>query len=69
MLGSYLPFNDGFGIVGYGYECPKCGYTTQFTNCEEGCEKCNFSEPFVDPDDWYDDEMAKPKEQRQWNIK
>ena len=51
MEGKYIPVNDGFGIIGYHYECPKCGHISNFTDCEQGCEKCNFSEEYVDPDD------------------
>jgi hypothetical protein len=61
MKGKYIPFNDGFGIVGYGYLCPKCEHETKFTDCEEGCEKCGFSEEYVDPDDWYEKQI-KPKQ-------
>ena len=68
MEGQYAPFNDGYGIVGYGYECPKCKHETQFTTCDDGCEECGFNEPYKDPDEWYNEEMAKPKEQRAWNV-
>jgi hypothetical protein len=51
MEGKYIPFNDGFGIVGYHYECPKCEHVSQFTDCEQGCEKCGFKEPYEDPDE------------------
>ena len=54
MKGVYIPFNDGWGIVGYGYECPECEHLTQFTSCEEGCEKCGYSEEYVDPNEWHD---------------
>lgn len=60
MRGSYLPFDDGCGIVGYSYECPECGVSNSFTDCETGCE-CGFSEPYVDPDDWYTEQMARAK--------
>lgn len=60
MEGEYIPFNDGYGIVGFGYECPKCGHVTWFVTCEIGCEECGFTEPFyVDPDDWFDDFLKK----------
>jgi len=52
MKGEYIPFNDGNGIVDYHYKCPKCGHITRFSDCEQGCEVCDFSEPYVDPDDW-----------------
>lgn len=51
MLGKYIPFSDDCGIVGYHYECPKCEHITEFTDCEEGCENCKFSEPYTDPDE------------------
>lgn len=54
MNGKYIPFNDGYGIVGYHYECPRCSAITKFTDCEEGCEQCGYSEEYVDPDDWYE---------------
>lgn len=57
MRGSYIPFNDGWGIVGYGYECPECGHITGFTDCETGCERCNYTEDYTDPDDWYDEQI------------
>ena len=53
MKGKYVPYNDGWGIVGYHYICPKCKHTTRFTNCETGCESCSFSEGYIDPDDWF----------------
>ena len=59
MKGRYVPFNDGYGIVGFGYVCPECNHESEFTTCEEGCEECEFSEPYVDPDDWYVDQMDK----------
>jgi len=68
MKGQYSPFNDGFGIVGYGYVCPKCKHETLFTDCEQDCKNCGFSEKYEDPDDWYEGEMAKPVEQRAWNV-
>lgn len=55
MRGAYIPFNDGCGIVGYGYLCPECGHETLFSDCDDGCESCDFSEPFEDPDEWYDE--------------
>lgn len=55
MKGKYIPFNDGFGIVGWHYKCPKCSHITTFiVDCSEGCEKCGFEEPAVDPNDWYE---------------
>lgn len=55
MKGQYIPFNDGYGIVGYHYKCPKCDNVTKFTDCEDGCKKCGYSEPYKDPDDWYEE--------------
>lgn len=68
MRGIYLPFNDGCGIVGYFYKCPECQHVTAFTDCEKGCEKCGFSEEYVDADDWYDEQMNLPVDQRAWNT-
>jgi hypothetical protein len=68
MEGQYIPFDDEYGIVGYGYKCPKCNRVSQFTDCEEGCSTCGFSEPYVDQDDWYEEEMGKPVEERAWNV-
>ena len=59
MRGSYIPFNDGCGIVGYHYVCPECKHVTRFADCEDGCDDCAFSEAYVDPDDWHDAEMAE----------
>ena len=53
MKGLYIPFNDGYGIVGYHYKCPECKHETRFTDCEGGCDECGFTEKYVDPDDWY----------------
>jgi uncharacterized protein (DUF983 family) len=61
MKGKYIPFNDGFGIVGYGYECPECEHHSLFTDCEEGCKKCGFKEPYKDPDDWFDEFLKEVK--------
>lgn len=67
MIGKYVPFNDGYGIVGYGYECPRCDFVTQFTTSEEGCSECGFSEEYKDPDDWYDEEIeAKLNPKWKW---
>ena len=51
MRGKYIPWDDGYGIVGYSYECPECGHETRFTDCEEGCENCCYCEEYVDPDE------------------
>ncbi len=59
MKGKYIPFNDGYGIVGYGYLCPECNHETKFTDCQEGCKECKFYEPYVDPDEWYEKEFEK----------
>ena len=66
MKGQYRPFNDGHGIVGYSYICPSCGHETMFANSEDGCEKCSFSEEYVDPDEWYEEQMRLPPEDRAW---
>jgi len=67
MRGSYIPFHDGYGIVGYNYRCPECDYITTLTDCETGCSKCGFSEPYVDPDEWFEEEIKKPSEEWAWN--
>ena len=59
MKGRYVPFNDGCGIIGYSYVCPLCNYETRFTDCDEGCEKCGFTEAYVDADDWYDESIKR----------
>ena len=67
MKGQYIPFNDGYGIVGYDYKCPQCGHETRFAFSDEGCEQCGFSEDYVDPDEWYDEQMKLPASERAWN--
>ncbi len=42
MKGKYIPFNDGFGIVGYGYLCPKCEHETKFTDCANLLELAKY---------------------------
>lgn len=40
---DWIPFDDGWGIVGYGYDCPCCGEHTSFgPYCQDlvQCEKC-----------------------------
>jgi len=61
MKGKYIPFNDGHGIVGYGYECPECKHHSLFADCEQGCESCGFKEEYKDPDDWYDENHPTQK--------
>lgn len=67
MDGKYIPIGDDYGIIGFEYECPKCKHVTSFTDCETGCEKCKFSEPYTDPDNWYEAELKKPVNERAWN--
>lgn len=59
MQGKYIPYSDGFGIIGFSYECPKCSHITDFHDCEQGCEECKHSEPYTDPDHWYEEELKK----------
>ena len=66
MEGRYIPFNDGFGIVGYSYECPKCKHITEFTDCEDGCSNCGFTETYKDPDDWYLESLSQSKLDETW---
>ena len=54
MRGRYAPISDDTGIIGWMYLCPLCDHWTAFTTCEGGCCECGFTEPYVDPDDWYD---------------
>lgn len=51
MKGDYIPIDDDYGTIGYYYQCPECGKRTPFVGCDEGCQYCGFSEPYVDPDD------------------
>ena len=67
MEGIYIPFNCEM-TESYHYKCPKCKHETRFTDCEQGCEKCYFTEKYVDPDDWYKEQMNKPQGQRAWNV-
>jgi hypothetical protein len=67
MKGQYIPISDDFGIIGYYYKCPICNNESQFTDCEIGCNKCGFKEPYVDPDDWHDEQMNLPIKERAWN--
>ena len=60
MCGSYTPFCDGYGIVGWHYNCPKCKHETRFSDSEQGCEDCGYSEDYVDPDEWYDYRVSLP---------
>jgi hypothetical protein len=50
MIGQYIPFNDGYGIVGYKYLCPRCNYLSNFTHTGY-CPKCKFHEITPDPDE------------------
>lgn len=52
---KWIPINDGFGIVGYGWFCPKCDNWVIFGEYYEDyikCKKCEniFKNP-GDPDD------------------
>ena len=51
MAIKWAAINDGYGIVGYGWECPSCGHYEMFgVYCEDTveCEKCHKS--FSNPD-------------------
>jgi hypothetical protein len=67
MKGIYIPFNEDYGIVGFHFKCPKCNHTNEFST-NEGCDKCDFKQEYKDADDWYEQEMNKPKTQRAWNV-
>jgi hypothetical protein len=63
---NYEPFNDGYGIVGYFWNCD-CGRVMKFVSGGEVCE-CGFVIPEEpDPDDWYEEQLKKPIEERDWN--
>jgi hypothetical protein len=68
MEGQYRPFNDGYGIVGYSYLCPQCDHETMFTKSDDGCEKCGFFEEYVDPGEWYEEQMKMSIKDRAWNV-
>jgi len=43
IINKYFGINDGYGIVGYGYICEKCGKEHRFVSEEEAeveCENC-----------------------------
>ena len=62
---GWIPYNDGYGIIGYSWMC-ECGRKTDFASPGDTCA-CGRSVSGEDPDDWYDGEMGKPVEQREWN--
>ncbi len=48
---EWIAFNDGYGIVGYGWECPSCGHYEIIGPYYEDvveCEKCHAT--FDNPD-------------------
>lgn len=61
----WVPFNDGYGIVGYGWDC-ECGVEHRFVSPGETMP-CGFVVPNIDPDEWHAQEMAKPEAERAWN--
>lgn len=61
----YRPVNDSHGIIGYDYYC-SCGEVIRFASPGDMC-KCGFTLPDEDPDDWYEEQMSKPIDQRDWN--
>lgn len=69
MEGLYLPITDDYGIIGFSYKCPKCHHENNFSDSDDGCEKCDFEEDYVDPDEWYNLQMSKPINEIDWNIK
>ncbi len=67
--GCWVAFNDGYGVVGYAFHCPKCHHTNKFfknyplVEDEEfngvsiekvQCENCKKEFKTIDGDDWYD---------------
>ena len=63
---NYYPVNDGYGIEGFNWRCD-CGKVLWFPSPGDICSNCDFQLPDIDPDDWYDQQMSKPKEERDWN--
>jgi hypothetical protein len=63
---KWIPINDGFGIIGYSWECD-CGETLNFASCGDTCDNCGFQIPDVDPDKWHDNQMKLPIMDRDWN--
>lgn len=64
---NFIPINDGHGIIGYNWLCA-CGKTIEFVSPKDMCS-CGFVVPDVDPNVWYNTQMNKPEELRDWNIK
>lgn len=65
--GYYVPFDDDYGVVGYFWHC-KCGDVIQFAVQGDECI-CGLTTPDdINPDDWYEAELEKPKEERGWNL-
>lgn len=60
----FTPFNDGYGIVGYYYDCLVCGHHGMF---EDQCKNCGNSFTDIDQDEWYSAELEKPLSERAWN--
>ena len=61
MKTNFYTINDGYGIIGIGYECPKCGRAEQFVEVDEiedgGCDQCGYKETFTDEQKDYIDNM------------
>ena len=62
----YLPVTDDVGIIGYNWKC-ECGEILRFVSGGELC-RCGFKVPDICPDDWYDEQLKKPIEGRDWNL-
>jgi len=66
MKGTYIPINDGTGIIGFSFKCPQCNHLNLFSS-NESCDACDLEQSYEDPDEWYDMEMLKRTEDRAWN--
>lgn len=67
MKGKYIPFSDDYGIVGYHFICPQCKYENQFST-NECCEKCDFEQDYVDPDDYFSNSKVKQTGKTKLNM-
>ena len=61
----FVPISDNYAIIGWHWYC-ECGRVIEFAGAGEEC-KCGFVVPDTDPDDWYDEQISKPKHERDWN--
>ena len=66
-MSYWLPFSDGYGIVGWNWKCD-CGRIETLVLGGFICQ-CGIEMPDIDVDDWYDNEMEKSVNARVWNLK